>query len=137
MKKQRIEKLIPIANEILREQMESGGEAILKKNGDINSTYDGKIAALGVSVAMSGLRPTLAMYFNDSGSVKTKPILEVIAKIIRKDGIYVNSNVLDSAPALLSHALDTSSNLDELKKYVLESAVALKQVVRTYNLVKS
>jgi hypothetical protein len=157
MKKSRIEKLIPIANKALLEQNDemltkydrelnekkkkeiSETSLLIKEKGDtyhIKSNYDGKVSGFGISVALSGLLPTIAMYFNDSGEVKTKPVLELIAKIILKDKEY---KLLSDATAkgLLEHALTFEKNeagLKVLKKYVLEAAIALKQIVRTYEL---
>lgn len=142
MKKKRIEELIPIANKALVNQYESvkkpgikPDDVILQKNEAgkfvLKSNYDGKISAFGVSVAISGLRPTIAMYHNDSGDVKTKPILELIANIIAEDKEYekIKESSLD---VFLKHALDEKTDLTKLKKYVLDAAIALKQVIRTY-----
>lgn len=150
MKKSRIEKLIPIANEVLTEQYtreQRGGRereeknSILQKKGErqfyIKSNYDGKVSGFGIAVALSGLRPALAMYFNESSEVKTRPILEAIAKIIVEDGEYgcLPENEA-TAEGLLRHALSVQGGeLDRMKKYVLEASIALKQIVRTYELV--
>ena len=144
MKKSRIEKLAPIANRVLMQQYEANGElnpdnAILRKdiNGNmyIKSSYDGKVSGFGIAVALSGLLPALAMYFNESrGEIKTRPILEVIAKIIIEDSEYELLKSNNTARGLLDHAMQKSTDLNKLKKYLLEAAVALKQVVRTYNL---
>ncbi|MDR1631455.1 MAG: hypothetical protein LBR97_00965, partial [Dysgonamonadaceae bacterium] len=92
------------------------------------------VSAFGVTVALSGLRPALAMYYNESGDVKTRPILDVIAKIIVADKKYT---VLpeDTAKGLVKHALNADTDIDKLKPSVLEAAIALKQVIRTYELV--
>lgn len=137
MKKNKIEKLIPIANEVLREQYEHSQNAILSTTGNntffIKKNYDGKVSGFGITVLLSGLLPALIMYFNESGDVKTRPILEAIAMIIRRDGIY---QLLPQATAdsLLQHALNQNVNLKELTNYILEASIALKQVVRTYEL---
>lgn len=154
MKKSRIEKLIPIANKTLLEQYDEMlikhnresnekkkkeilNDAILRKDKNeqfyIKANYDGKTSGFGIAVALSGLRPALAMYYNDSGEVKTTPILEVIARIIVKDGEYHQLTVT-TAKGLLEHALQQETDIKKLKKYVLEAAVALKQIVRTYEL---
>lgn len=123
MKKSRIEKLIPIADKAIK----SSG---IVKEGKVNESYDGKIAGFGVSVAISGLRPTLAMYFNENGNVKTRSILEAIATIIKDDVGLTN----DTAKDLLQYALGNISEEqgEKLKKHILEAAIALKLVVRTY-----
>jgi hypothetical protein len=111
------------------------------------------VSAFGVTVALSGLRPALAMYYNESGDVKTRPILDVIAKIIVEDGEYavlkdatakgLVKHTLPDDPAeelkkkptakeLVKHALNVDDKY--LKTCVLEAAIALKQVIRTYEL---
>lgn len=156
MKKSRIQKLIPIANQALLDQYsdmqvryERGANqeekarekikdsAILRKEGaapyHIKSNYDGKVAGFGIAVALSGLSPALAMYYNESGEVNTRPILEIITRIIREDATYDLPGNENTAKALLDHALTTDS-LKALTKIVIEAAVALKQIVRTYDL---
>lgn len=131
MKKSRIEKLIPIADEAIKN---SG----IVNDGKVNESYDGKIAGFGVSVAISGLKPTLAMYFpEDKKAINTRLILEAIAKIIVEDNEY-KSLTETTAKGLLEDALGIISEKQkkELKKYVLEAAIALKLVVRTYEQVK-
>jgi len=142
MKKSRIEKLIPIANEALK------GSRIMGPNNSIKKNYDGKVSGFGVTVALSGLRPALAMYYNESGDVKTRPILKALAEIIVDDGEYNKEiNKLKSGLTLVEKTerslveLAYKKDMDEkclpiLKKYVLEATTALKQVVRTYELVK-
>lgn len=135
MEKKRIEKLIPIADKVLQEQRNSGRDSILKNNNTIKKNYDGKVSGFGIAVALSGLRPTLAMYFNESSDVRTRPILDAIAGIIEKDEVYRFFSKLTNSESLLQHALDDDTDLKELKKYVLEASIALKQIVRTYELV--
>jgi hypothetical protein len=154
MKKSRIEKLIPIANQALLaqygEMLNNRDEAILRKQNPndpfyIKSNYDGKVSGFGITVALSGLRPALAMYFNESGDIKTRPILETLAKIIVVDEEYNNEISKDSlklnaatARDLIDLAIKMSDELlPVLKKYVLEATTALKQVIRTYELVKN
>lgn len=146
MKKKRIEELIPIANKALVDQYKSVKEqdsktdnAILQENevGNyvLKSNYDGKISAFGVSVAISGLLPTIAMYHKESGDVKTKPILAVIVAIIAEDKEYEEIKEA-SLDIFLKHALDNKTDLSKLKKHVLDAAIALKQVIRTYEQIK-
>jgi CRISPR/Cas system CMR-associated protein Cmr5 small subunit len=131
MKKSRIEKLIPIANQAL--QSLPNDKRIVQADGTIKKKYDGKVAAFGVTVALSGLRPALAMYYNESGDVKTRSILDMITKIIVADKKYTALSK-DTAEELVKHALNADTDIDKLKPYVLEAAIALKQVIRTYEL---
>ena len=128
MKKSRNNELIQLADTILK-------QSAMYKDGQIPETYNGKTAALGVSVAMSGLLPTLAMYYQDYE--KNKPsrrnILDVVAKMIKMpngSGTYYKD-----AETLLRYAVDHPNDLAYLKKEVIDCSIALKQVVRTYNLV--
>ncbi len=127
MNKSRINKLIPIVNQVLIENNDG-----MVKDGKIDSSYDGQVAGFGVSIAMSGLRPTLAIYYKSSQNraVDTTKILGVIANTISKDDTYCNS--LDSAKSLMEHAFKPDVDIKKLTEVVIECAIALKLVVRTY-----
>ncbi len=130
MNKSRNNELIKLADTVLR-------ESAMFKDGQIPETYNGKTAALGVSVAMSGLLPTLAMYYQDFDKKSPngpwrRNILDVVAKMI----IIPNSTEkFNNAEGLLRHAIKNPNDLAYLKKEVIDCSIALKQVVRTYNLV--
>lgn len=100
-----------------------------------NDSYDGKIAGFGVSIVMSGLLPTLAIYYSkkESEDLYLRNILDVIAKMIKKDrGTDCSIN---DAVSLLRYAINTklrTSDCDILKREILECSIALKQVFRTY-----
>lgn len=133
MNKTRNNVLIGYANEAL-----NNTHGVLFKNKsttDIDSAYNGQIASLGVSIAMSGLRPALAIYFQDNSATKVnrRAVLTVIADMIRRDN-YANGQITD-AQSLFQYSLRNNINLNELKREVEECSIALKQVVRTYNLV--
>ena len=132
MNKTRNNELIMLANAKLR-----GSDMLDQNSNSIADTYDGKTAALSVSVAMSDLLPTLANYYQDfdekhpDAPCKRK-VLDVVATMI---DIPNGNGKFDDAEALLRHAIDHSGDLPYLKKEVIDCAIALKQVVRTYNLV--
>lgn len=114
---------------------------LFNTSGDIPASYNGQISALGVSVAMNGLCATLATYYkgsnNDTRSVDRRPILEVIARMIRKDDAV---NTIFPQITNAENLMRVSIRLDPaaqkvLQKEIIECAVALKQVIRTYNLV--
>ena len=96
---------------------------------EIYKSYNGYIAALGVSILTMGLKPTLCIYYQDNNDgVCRKKVLDVIAKMIGEK----------NAKNLLKTTLSKESTEDQLKdlqRSVIESSVALKQVVRTYKLV--
>lgn len=147
MNKSRNNYLVRLADEALREQTANdnlGVSRILKDNNqDIDEAYNGSVAALGVSIAMSELRPSLAIYYQDKPNSPTRPkanrrsVLDVIARIITKDAACDFDFSTDDkyAENLFRHAIANDDN--GLTQEVIDCAVALKQVVRTYNLVKS
>lgn len=147
MNKSRNNYLVRLADEALREQTDNDKlcvSRILKDNNqDIDDAYNGSVAALGVSIAMSELRPSLAIYYQDKPNSPTRPkanrrsVLDVIARIITKDTAcdFNFSTGGKYAENLFRHAITNDDN--GLKQEVIDCAVALKQVVRTYNLVKS
>lgn len=145
MNKTRNNQLVKLADKALREQVANpnqGVSRILSANScDIEDAYNGSIAALGVSIAMSGLLPSLAIYYQDKPNSNTRPkanrrsVLDVIARMITLDEStqWDFSNSSKFAENFLRYAIN--NNTSQLKNEVEECAVALKQVVRTYNLV--
>lgn len=148
--KKEIENLMVIADKVLRER-NNGIVADMGKC-EIYDSYNGQIAALGVSISMIGLVPTLAIYYQDKPEKndRTKPnkkikpnrrtVLKVIVKML---DILDESYGFDGNPRkLLEYAIDLrnkegefSKKLNSLKKRIVSSAVALKHIVRTYSLV--
>ena len=135
MNKTRNNELIKLAYDKLRKSNIPTGE----HKEDIAETYDGKTAALSVSVAMSDLLPTLAIYFQDFDAKHRdapcrRNVLNVVATMITVPKQNVK---FKDAEALLRHAIEHSEDIAYLKKEVIDCSIALKQVVRTYNLVKN
>lgn len=129
--------LMQLADKVLEENP----RFLFNASGDIPASYNGQISALGVSVAMNGLCATLATYYkgsnNDTRAVDRRPILEVIARMIHADSV-VNSAFpqITNAENLMRAAIRLDSSKQKiLQKEIIECAVALKQVIRTYNLV--
>jgi CRISPR type III-B/RAMP module-associated protein Cmr5 len=126
------EKLIKYADEALRES------CILEEKSKINETYRGYTAALGVSIVMIGLRPTLAIYYQDKTKTKANPqkveVIEVIAKMLTKQ--YPDKPI-NGAKDLLNKILEKNNEeLKQLQKDIINCSIALKYVIRTYELVK-
>lgn len=102
----------------------------------IYDSYNGQVAALGVSILMIGLKPTLAIYYQDAPK---RDLLEVIVRMLRcKED---NKEVYGSAESLVRHILGGKKKLSEqdekkLKTDILNCSIALKQVIRTYKLEK-
>ena len=122
MNKQEYEELIVKADEFLQDSKFFKDSARQK----IYKSYNGYVAALGVSVLMIGLVPALSVYYQDNEGVCRKNVLEVIAKMLD----------MESSRQLVEHALQFSSeDRKELQRKIVNSSIALKQVVRTYKLV--
>lgn len=122
MNKQEYETLVIRADEELQNSNLFEDEAHQK----IHKSYNGYVAALGVTVLMIGLVPALVVYYQDKDNVCRKNVLEVIAKMLG----------YETASVLLDTALKSSDNEKNiLQKNVIKCSVALKQVVRTYELI--
>ena len=143
--------LIKWADQALKEQTANGNAGISKilNGNDIVDAYNGSVAALGVSIAMGGLRPALAIYYQDKTENGANPkanrrsVLDVIARIITLDNEcsldFSNNNLY--AKNLFQHVIDIENNdttaLHSIKQEVIDCSIALKQVIRTYNLKKN
>lgn len=136
MNKQRNNTLMQIANEVL---MNNKDKYLFKDCNalSIQDSYNGQIAAFGVSVAMSGILPTLAIYYKEKSStdVDRRQILEVLSRMVQKDKPKEYPNISD-AKSMFSYAINNEANLDAFTKEIEECSIALKQVVRTFKLVK-
>jgi len=128
MKKSEFNKMIKLADEKLC-------ATNLINNNNISKKYDGKTAALSVSVAMSDILPTLAIYyqeFEENGACRRK-VLNVVATMINRPG---TDTKFSNAKELVRFAVSCNANdLQYIKRQVIDCAIALKHVVRTYNLV--
>lgn len=151
-KKKRNDYLILIADQALN------GTSLLFKDhdkGTIQDSYKGQTAAFPVSIAMSGLLPTLAIYYQDNSGNKTKvnrqAILTVIAKMISLDRdndlTFVDARALYEGiirlyessrkePDIINKK-KINDSIKALKSEIIECSIALKQVVRTYKLEES
>lgn len=124
--------------------VESG---IRKKDSlDIKDSYNGLTSSFAVAVAMSGLIPALASYYqksSESRETERWKILEAISAMIVKDGFRISTkteDVINNADSLVHTAIRNAHNNDIiklLKKEVIECSTALKQVIRTYNLTEN
>lgn len=150
MNKTRNNQLIVLADNALRTQAEARnlGDGISKilnmENDSIEDAYNGAIAALSVAVAMSELRPALAFYYQDKKSgakpkANRRSVLDVIGRMICSDENATDAwrRDISANGRYAENLLRYSIKHDEpqLKKEVIDCAIALKQVVRTYNLV--
>lgn len=90
------------------------------EDGTIDSAYNGQVSALGVSILMIGLKPTIAVYYQDKD--KRRKLLDVIAKMLDKKNAEELTQEIVQDPD------------DRLKTSIMNCSVALKQVIRTYEL---
>lgn len=144
--KERRNQLIRLADEALKAK-----DDILKANKDkegktswnILESYNGQVASLSVSIAMSGLLPTLAIFYQDKPESNQKKayrrnVIEVVARMITTDPEKEWDFSAEGKYAynLMKYAVNPANaeKLDGLKNEMVECAIALKLVVRTYNL---
>ena len=95
----------------------------------VSDSYNGQIAAFSVSVALSGLKPAMALYFSGKGSsdVDKKEIIGLLASMYSKEGPEKN------ADAFFQMVIDANGDaLAEKKKKIIEYGIALKLAVRTF-----
>lgn len=96
----------------------------------VSDSYNGQIAAFSVSVALSGLKPAIALYYSGKGSsdVDKKEIVKLLAAMYSKE-----SNVQTNADAFFQLVINANGNdLAALQKKIIEYGIALKLAVRTF-----
>lgn len=116
---------------------ESGKERTFE---GINESYNGQTAALGVTIAMSGLLPALAIYYketsNKDSNCDKKKILNAVAMMIKdpKTGEYMFAEKDQPCKALFEFAINSTDEdmLAWLQREVIDCSIALKHVIRTF-----
>lgn len=123
--KERKNLLMVWADEVIRDS------SIYNKTKEIivSDSYNGQIAAFSVSVALSGLKPAMALYYSGKGSsdVDKKKIIELLAAMYSKENDQTNT---DTFFQLVIAA--NGDVLAGLQKRILEYGIALKLAVRTF-----
>lgn len=105
------------------------------KNGVIESeSFNGQIAAFSVAVAISGLKPAMAIYYSNTGnsSVDKSVIVDLLAKMYSKEKTFSNKD--DFFKKVINAKGEEEQSL---RKLIIEYAIALKLVVRTFKFKKS
>lgn len=101
----------------------------------IYKSYNGQIAALGVSILMIGLKATVSVYYQGKykdNDAYRRALLEVIAKMLNEMGSGYN---FKNAYSLTHHIVGKADEeLSAIKTDILDCSIALKQVIRTYKL---
>lgn len=136
MNKKRLTTLMQLADGVLRPS------GILKANGRIEDSYNGQTSGFSVTVAMSGLLPALVIYYqqaSESRNINRKNILEAIGLMISQDHDFTAVSNINNAKSLLRAAIETRNKAEskKLKQEVIDCAIALKQIIRTYELIES
>ena len=100
----------------------------------IDEKYSSQIASFSVSVAMIGIRPTVAMYYEKGGAcVDTHNIVGLIAEILIIEGKLKKDADQPAAKTLFNIVMKAEqTELDTLRKDIIDIAVALKVVLRTF-----
>lgn len=133
--KTRNNELVARAFELLSSKEKSEyASNIFGKDGFIDKAYASQIAAFSVSVAMVGLKPTLAMYYEQGGAtVDTRNIIGIVAELLMLDGYdFAPEGDEYNLPSEKLFVYAMKHNSEKLRKDVIDNAVALKVVVRTF-----
>lgn len=122
--KERKNQLMVWANEVI------DSSSICKDGVIISDSYNGQIAAFSVTVALSGLKPAVALYYSGKGSsdVDKKEIIKLLAAMYSKE-----IGTPKSADVFFELVIQASGNeLADLQKKITEYGIALKLAVRTF-----
>ncbi len=117
-----VSNLLAIANQVLSSSgLVDTGTKKIKDN-----VYDGYLAGFGLAIITAGLLPTLSTYAADQ---KREKVLNAIAKVAN---IY-NKH---TGEALLEICLkpENKPELNNWKIKIIDASIALKLMIRTYNL---
>ena len=93
----------------------------------ISSEYNGYISSLGASIIQSGLKPTLALFENESADSKgeKKKLTDIILYILTKDS---------NERSLLAYVQTQDESL--MKELIIDISIAVKLALRTFDLGK-
>ena len=129
--KKRKNDLVVWANEaIIQTQEVYDGEMV-------SESYNGQIAAFSVAVAISGLKPAMAIYYNESDKsiINKRYIIELLAKMYGKDD---QNNEQPTGKELFKKVINTNLEQEpDLHRKIIEYAIALKLAIRTFKFKKS
>lgn len=98
------------------------------KSDVIYDNFNGQISALGVSILMIGLKPTVAVYYQDDNGSNDKGCRRDLLREIYKM-IPGNANNFDSWVREILR-----DNTDSKKQKIQDCSVALKYIIRTHKL---
>jgi hypothetical protein len=131
MYKKKNDRLIKKAEEALQHPKVK----ILKEDRvSIKDSFNGQTASFGVTIAMAGLRPALAIYQKETEGCNRLEIVNAIAVMLNIPFTEKESSGEKLFKMVLNCKDDTE--LKVYKRNIVDCAIALKQVIRTYKLVK-
>lgn len=132
--KKRKNQLMVLADEVIQ------ASPIYEDNKIISESYNGQIAAFSVSVALSGLKPAMALYYSGTGSseIDKKKIIELLAMMYNKDK-STDTNIVNKTCSQFYQMVISSNNTEEtsLRRNIIEYAIALKLAIRTFKFKES
>jgi len=100
----------------------------------IPKEFKGYISSLGASIKMTGLLPTLAVYYSDESKADRKKVIKWVYEIIKSLNEFQNCN---GKADLLKYAIDIRSDINktnQLIEEIMNISVALKLSIRTFPL---
>jgi len=140
MNKRRIERMIPLAVEVLRnENLDLPDEKLkIMENDVIKPAWRGQLASFGATVATGGLLAAAA-FFDKQGNAELDraELSKAIYRVMKKHRSEQGQNTLPKANLnLLDFVLDTfvkrPSDKQGLKEEVLDAATALKLAMNLF-----
>ncbi len=102
----------------------------------ISKEFKGYLSSLGASMRMSGLLPTLAVYYAKESRADRGKVISWVFEIIKEMPQF--SNCIDKGD-LFKYAIDIKNNstlTNALTEEILNISVALKLCIRTFPLKK-
>lgn len=126
--KERKNILVKMADEVIR-------SSSICKNGIIESeSFNGQIAAFSVAVAMSGLKPAMAIYYDrdNNSSIDKSMIIDLLANMYSKENPFLNKD------DFFKEVIYAEGEKEQtLRNTIIEYAIALKLAIRTFKFKKS
>lgn len=103
-------------------------------NKPISKEFKGYLSSLGASVIMSGLLPTLAVYYSKESKADRGKVIGWVYEIVKSQPKF---NACNNNEDLFKYALEIQGNpqmLNALTEEILNISVALKLSIRTFPL---
>lgn len=120
----RIEKLIPTAIDIVKENL-----TVPDDKTKVPKSYKGYISSFGASMLQAGILPTIAFYSDeDADSIESRPALMNSIFTLLKNSKRINTK----EESLLAYAIENMNNKAVVKRNILDAAIAVKLALRTF-----